>query len=271
MINGGMGGNSSPTVIQSWYQEVADFVLKRKKPTGGFSATPRLPPTIQDTYHSLRILDLLATHGLASLSSDDGHLLGYLTRESEAERHSAKVTFMRLASYRLAGHNPPPGSILDFVRRRLTETIDLEERYYCYRLVREIVAHDGHEFSWLPDQSTPWRFRTATELLMLLTVTNTKPEDAESLTTWLRASQTFDGGFGFLPGTTSFMENCYDCLRALRMLNSSPLDQAGCRAFILACRTRYGGFARRHRATAFLSTTWQAMAALDLLGSTGRE
>lgn len=258
-------GLSTATRTPSWYQEVSDFVLKRKKPTGGFSATPRLPPTIQDTYHSLRLLDLLAKHGLAPSHLDDGPLLGYLSRVSQAERHSAKVTFMRLASCRLVGKDASPDPILQFVRRRLTETIDLEERYYCCRLVQEIAGHDGDGFSWMADQSVPWKFRTASELLMLLVLANGKPEDPGGLTAWLQACQTFDGGFGFFPRTTSFMENCYDCLRALHLLGSSPRDQEGCRAFILACRTRYGGFSRRNGATAFLSTTWQAMAALALL------
>jgi hypothetical protein len=262
---------ATPAATPSWHREIAEFVLKRKKPTGGFSATPRLPPTIQDTYHSLRILHLLAKHDPALLDPAGGPLQDYLTRESPAERHSAKITFMRLAGLRLAGAEASSVSILDFVRRRVAETIDLEERYYCCRLVREIVGQDGHEFGWLDGQAAPWQFRTATELLMLLTLANGTYPDSEGLTAWLQACQTFDGGFGFLPGTTSFMENCYDCLRALLLLGSGPKNREACLAFILACRTRYGGFSRRHGATAFLSTTWQAMATLELLGSAGGE
>ena len=252
------GGESA-----AWYEAVGDYVLKRKKPTGGFSATPRLPPSIQDTYHALRILTCLAAHGLPS-PLPDGPLLAYLTRATPAERHDAKVTFQRLASCRLAGERVPAGPILDFVRRRLTETDALEERYYCCRLLREVAQRDDTEFSWLPDHS-PWSFRTGTELWMLLTLAHGKSTEVEALTAWLRACQTYDGGFGFLPGTTSFMENGYDCLRALRLLGSSPRDREGCRAFVLACHTRYGGFARRHGATAFLSSTWQAVATLELL------
>lgn len=256
---------STPAAPPSWHQEVIGFVLIRKKPTGGFSATPRLPPTIQDTYHSLRILTLLAHHDLAASALAEPSLLDHLSRQSEAERHSAKITFMRLASCRMAGLEPSSDTIHDFVRRRLSETSDLEERYYCCRLVRQITGHDDHPFDWLAEYPTPWRFRTASELMMLLTLADGKQEAPEPLTDWLQACQTFDGGFGFLPGTTSFMENCYDCLRALRLLGSPPRNREACRAFIMACRTRYGGFARRHGATAFLSTTWQALAALEVL------
>lgn len=256
----------------TWHQEVADFVLRRKKPFGGFSATPRLPPTIQDTYHSLRTLTCLARHGSIALLPADGPLLAYLSRPSEAERHSAKVTFQRLASCRMAGVELAGEPIVAFVRRRLSETSDLEERYYCRRLLREVAGRDDDsEFGWqpAPSSSEPWSFRTATELWMLLTLAQGHTLGSADMITWLQQCQTYDGGFGFLPGTTSFMENGYDCLRALRLLGSAPRDQEGCRAFILACRTRYGGFARRHGATAFLSSTWQAMAALELLEGAG--
>ena len=254
------GGESA-----SWYEAVGDYVLKRKKPVGGFSATPRLPPSIQDTYHALRILTCLTAHGLDPAPLRDGPLRAYLTRTTPAERHDAKVTFQRLAGCRLAGEEVPVAPIRDFVRRRLTETDTLEERYYCCRLLREVAQLDDTECHWFPAPSTPWSFRTGSELWMLLTLAHGKSPAAEALAAWLRACQTYDGGFGFLPGTTSFMENGYDCLRALRLLGNSPRDPEGCRAFVLACRTRYGGFARRHGATAFLSSTWQALATLELL------
>ncbi len=257
-------GLSQPYGSAAWYGAIGDYVLMRKKPTGGFSATRRLPPTIQDTYHALRILTCLAQHGFDS-PRHEGPLLTYLSRETPAERHDAKVTFQRLAACRLAGQEVPAEAVLAFVRRRLTETSDLGERYYCCRLVREIACADDAEFHWFVEPSVPWSFRTASELWMLLTLAGGKSKEAATLASWLQRCQTYDGGFGFLPGTTSFMENGYDCLRALRLLQSPPRDRQGCQAFVLACHTRYGGFARRHGATAFLSSTWQALATLELL------
>lgn len=40
------------------------FVLSRRKETGGFGATPRLPATIQDTYRVRCILALASRHGV---------------------------------------------------------------------------------------------------------------------------------------------------------------------------------------------------------------
>gem|GEM_PF-6748817 len=64
--------------MASMHQELHDYIHKRKKATGGFSATPRLPATIQDTYHALRLLSLLGKKGGVTIPSD-GPLLDYLT------------------------------------------------------------------------------------------------------------------------------------------------------------------------------------------------
>jgi len=252
-------------VAPSWQQEVVSFVMKRKKVSGGFSATPRLPATIQDTYHALRILTTLGRHNFAPSPHDDGPLLEYLTRARQSEQHSAKVAFQRLASCQLAGAESECDAIVGFVHRRLQETTELEERYYCRRMIAEIARQDGPEFCLMPAPATPWSFRTASDLWMLLSLSQEQSERAKGLAEWLRACQTYDGGFGFLPGTTSFMENGYDALRALQMLGSAPMQRQGCRAFIMACRTRTGGFARKGGATAFLSSTWHAVASLELL------
>jgi hypothetical protein len=261
-----MTPSTAATQTPSWWQQVEGFCYKRKKATGGFSATPRLPPTIQDTYHAINILAALAKQGLTPASPNDGPLLIYLSQARPAEAHSAKVTFQRLAALRLAGGAVEVEPIKAFIRRRLTETATLEERYYCCRLAREVLGlDDPDQFHWLPEPTTGWSFRTATELWMLLTLAQGQPPGERDLTSWLQACQTYDGGFGFFPGTTSFMENGYDCLRALRRLGSTPRDPEGCRAFILACHNQTGGFARKGGATAFLSSTWQAVASLDLL------
>ncbi|HHI96251.1 MAG TPA: hypothetical protein ENJ96_00165, partial [Thermodesulfatator atlanticus] len=41
-------------------KEVEAFVREREKPAGGFAATPRLPPTVEDTYFAIRTLEILA-------------------------------------------------------------------------------------------------------------------------------------------------------------------------------------------------------------------
>ncbi|WP_353683756.1 hypothetical protein V4D30_07700 [Thermodesulfovibrio sp. 3907-1M] len=39
--------------------ECYQFVIQRRKPEGGFAATPLLPATVEDTYHALMIIQSL--------------------------------------------------------------------------------------------------------------------------------------------------------------------------------------------------------------------
>jgi prenyltransferase beta subunit len=135
--------------------------------------------------------------------------------------------------------------------------------------MKEILGAADNALMKITGDYAPARWRTAAELWMILYLTNPKrtnrPAQGTDLFAWLQACQNNDGGFGFLPRTASFIENCHTCLRALAFLNAFPLDPGGCHAFIAACRTGSGGFARIHGATAFLDATWHAVASRSLL------
>jgi len=239
------------------------FLRVRKKADGGYGATPKLPATVQDTYHALSIITTLGWQQNPELT--DGALRDYLARSSGIERQNAKITFQMLAACRLAGAAVDETHARAYADRRLVETDDLEERYYCCRIEREILRDSGERFLALAGTSADWKFRAASELWMLLYLAAGAKDRDKELAAWLRRCQGFDGGFGFLPGTTSFIENCHDCLRALALLDAAPPDPAACRDYVLACRTTRGGFARKNRAVAFLSSTWHAVASLALL------
>lgn len=87
------------------------------------------------------------------------------------------------------------------------------------------------------------------------------------LIAWLQACQNGDGGFGFFPGTTSFIENCHACLRALAFLGAKPLDPELAASFLSGCQTAGGGFSRGGRAAPFLDATWHALASLSHVSS----
>jgi len=250
----------SPDMIE----KLDSFLEKRRKKSGGFSATPRLPVTVQDTYHALSIVKTLGREKEMKLSEDSA-LRRYLAGAALTERHDAKITYQLLACCRMIGMQPDRKKAEAFISRRLSETGDQEERYYCCRIEREILAGVGERFSTLVGPALEWRFRTASELLMLLYQAAKPPDHRQELVEWLQSCQGYDGGFGFLPGTTSFVENCFDCLAALTLLAATPRDPSGCRDYILACRTGSGGCARKNKAVAFLSSTWHAVAALSLL------
>jgi prenyltransferase beta subunit len=88
---------------------------------------------------------------------------------------------------------------------------------------------------------------------------------AGELVAWLQRTQNGDGGFGFFPGTTSFIENCHAGLAALSLLGARPIDLDGARAFVVSCQTGRGGFARSPKAAPFLDASWYGIASLRLL------
>jgi prenyltransferase beta subunit len=250
---------------------VLAFLKARWKEDGGYGATPMLPATVEDTYHALRIL---AARGRkdAPAVSEAFALRNYLARAKAIGELDARTTFHLLSACRLAGIPVDAAAAMAFVGRRHAATKELAERYYCARIGKEILGAPFAPDQAMADALSQISWRDATELWMSLYLldVNRIARDVSrrrDLVHWLQACQNYDGGFGFLPGTTSFVENCHTCLRALALLRAAPRDPEGCRAFILGCQTATGGFARINGATAFLDSTWHAVAALSLLKS----
>ncbi|MEW6327794.1 MAG: prenyltransferase/squalene oxidase repeat-containing protein [Thermodesulfobacteriota bacterium] len=249
------------------------FVKARRKETGGYGATPKLPATVEDTYHALCILETLrrGRRKTALAYYEDAALKDYLSRMAEIEWITPWTTFHVLYGCRLAGMSVDEDRTTAFLKRRLKEPLDLVERYYCARILREVPKITNDITGKIANDLALARWRTAAELWMILYLVDRKrihqmPHRAV-LVSWLQACQNGDGAFGFLPGTTSYIENCHTCLRALALLGVQPIDPDGACAFIMACRTASGGFARIQGATAFLDATWHAVAGLSLLGS----
>jgi len=246
------------------------FVEARRKERGGYGATPMLPATVEDTYYALRILSTLKPQDSQSFTQDRV-LKNYLTNMSETEWVGARTTFHFLAACSMVKIPVDSDKTILFVKRRLAKTGDLDECYFCTRIAWEIPGLPdslGMKYSARDYVKLTWR--DATELWMHIYQLSGRQTDQEillrnDLVDWLQACQNSDGGFGFLPGTTSFIENCYSCLRALDLLVAGPLNPSGCQSFLMSCWTGTGGFARANRAMAFLYSTWYGIAAFRIL------
>lgn len=82
---------------------------------------------------------------------------------------------------------------------------------------------------------------------------------------YFRECQNHDGGFGFLPGTTPYIDNTYFCLNALKFLGSKPKNSENALNLILFYQTKLGGFARIPDAATFLDSTFYAVKSLGIL------
>jgi prenyltransferase beta subunit len=254
-------------------KKVLDFVSVRRHKTGGFGAAPTLPPSIEDTYLSLRILRFLRPHLRNEVNSLIHHpsLAHYLVDPQEREEWHARTWYYYVYCCRIVGAALNREAIQRFLVHRSEGSISLADRFYCTRMLKALPDISLAIPALSLKEQFPFHWRTAKELLMVLHLAegdHEKPQTGrKGILSWAQACQNPDGGFGFLPGTTSYMENVHACLRVLALLKSAPSDPAGARRFILRAWTRSGGFARKSGGAPFLEATWHATGSLSILGN----
>ena len=229
------------------------FVLERGKAGGGFAATPRLPATLEDTFYALEIL--AAVEGAERL----GPVIDLGAQQAFLRAWAGRAVDLRwrLAWFldrarRLAGLPSAP-----LLPERAPDSA--EECFYQHRLSPALAA---------PRQ---YPLRTCRDRYFHLLLRRTSMDGAEARETssWFAECQNPDGGFGFFPGTTSYIENCHFCLAALALLGKEAPRPAAALDFIRMCQRRNGGFARNPRAAPFLDASWHAVRAATALEANG--
>lgn len=239
-------------------EKLAYYVLERQKEDGGFGLTPRLPATVEDTYHAVRILEMLGRdEALARTKS-------YLERLDWGISRRAKIIYAILYLRRkFACPVAYPNPRLPTKTRAI-----LEEAYYWQKIARLVGIRSDSLKHW-PDPSA-LAFPAdpvikEVQYYLALKAKCLTPSESAHWADWVQACQTPDGGFGFKPGTTAFMDNVLPALKILRQLGQRPRHPQKLMDFILACQTRAGGFARTSGGVAFLESSFQAVKALCLL------
>lgn len=241
-------------------EKLAHYVLARQKEDGGFGLTPRLPATVEDTYHAVRILEMLGRDENLTRTRD------YLERLEWSISRRAKIIYAIL--YLRRKFACPPVAPDTFFTA--PNPCILEEVYYWQKIAR-LCANGGDSLRSvleldLPSLALPTNF-TIKEVhyYLALKACCLTPSEAARWADWVQACQTPDGGFGFKPGTTAFMDNVLPALEILRQLGQRPRHTERLLDFIRACQTLAGGFARTSGGVAFLESSFQAVKALCLL------
>lgn len=268
--------------------DVVDFVMSRWQASGGFGFAPSLPTSVEDTYQALQILETIQPVSERELQElkRNPHLRAFLMHNEDKETWSLRTAYQYLVVCAFCGVCPDQGWIERFLGKKLKEVVSLGERYYLTRIRREypsfiaeLLRRTGPDAPSMDDgrildRGRPDTWRTAEDLWRGLYLHEGSPAPfrttKEELIRWLQACQTPDGGFGGLPGTTSFIENTHWCLSALALLGGAPRSPDMARDFILRCKTRGGGFARKNGGAPFLYATWHAVAGLTLLSKMER-
>ncbi|MBX6422785.1 prenyltransferase/squalene oxidase repeat-containing protein [Thermosulfurimonas sp. F29] len=226
--------------------EIHEFLVMRAKEEGGFAATPRLPATVEDTYFALRTWELLFPPSGKVLSS----VRLFLEHTPPPPQLPALRRWLWLADRTgiLSREEVQVRARRILLGRRRPLSRDPEVRAAYYFCVRRLGL-DGV----LPQAPARPALRTLRDLYRW---SEMFPEslDAERLS-WVLASRNPDGGFGFRPGTTSFLENTYFALRVLERSGRFLADPDPTLRFIRMCYRR-GGFARAPGGIPFLESTY---------------
>lgn len=193
-------------------EKVISFVLSRETEEGGFSFAKTTPKTLDDTYYALKTFELL-NYGYRSQK-----ILEYIESIQVDELTPPKIVYQ--ASY-----------LFRILQRNLRSTPEVN-----HKLKSRISCPSISDL------------RTMDNVLRQLLLMHQLgiPFNRSVYVEWIKNSQNGDGGFGFLPGTSSFLENTYYALRTLSLLSSRPRDLQGCRCFIQRCQASNGGFGRQN-------------------------
>jgi len=238
--------------------QLIKFVLQRYKKDGGFAAFPSLPSTIEDTFYAIDIIENL--HRL----DKDINLISLIMPEKTAkfikEHAEEKALPIRLRYYLHKISTILGKDFTDVINFTHVNKSDFAEIYYTSELVRSPVIGEIKIPAMVLGHCT-----CKDVYYNVLSCPEPDSLQRKNLVDWLKKCQNYDGGFGFYPGTTSFIENCNYCLSALSLLKDRPFNMKGASRFILSCQTAMGGFSRNIKAVPFLESTWHAVNVLKAL------
>ncbi len=259
----------SPSTVDG----VVEFLRSRKKAEGGFSASPKLPATIEDTYCALKVVHFLENlkSNVANFGSFKRGPTKFLIRcIDEGIVKGPKNLYQVLWCVEFCEFEKSLLQKVPIADKFLTGA-SLEAFYYLTK-TREIlplkcVANLGVPEIPVKDFLASGTLEERWKALYICFASGCLENRSQfdEIVEWVLQCQNSDGGFGFLPGTTSYIENCHFALNILRILNSAlpSWRRKAVKQFAIACRTRSGGFSRRPDAAPFMDSTYHAMAVLS--------
>ena len=250
-------------ISQESRDKLVRFVMTMENPSGGFNYPRDTPASIEETYFALNLLD-------------------FLGEAYSSERTRSFVVNTRVDGETTLKHLHQMACICDLLGVPDKDAEVAEAFSVTSRRPRDIT--NLHYYLMLSKRYGTSRLREKTALGILNKTLAIKPLPVSScwrsievadilehciqraeLGEWIQRSQNPDGGFGFYPGTTSFLENTWYALQGLVKLGSRPRDPAGCRRFVMLCETRSGGFSRQISAVPTLEYSFMAVSSLAIL------
>jgi hypothetical protein len=238
--------------------KVIQYLKDREKKGGGFSFAPELYPDLEDTYFAVRVLQFL------NVDVDRNNTGNYMKNINWKEVGFPRAIYM-LVYLHLSLNIEFPPSLTGLLRKDWSRFRILDAQYFSDE-IQKLLDQPLKPLNTLPS----FQFQTHENLQNLrkkvaILLDHDINFDRQQIIRWVQLSQNGDGGFGFYPETTSYMENTYCALEILSKLGSSPMQIELCRKYILSCQTKNGGFGRAPASFPFIESTFRAVSGLLLL------
>jgi len=242
--------------------KVIHYLKDREKEEGGFSFAVDLYPDIEDTYYAVRVLQFL------NLDVDRNKTSNYLKNIDWKQAGFPRAVFM-LFSIHLSLSIELPHQLIDLSTKDWSGFNILDTQYFS-DAIQKLLNRPFKPLSSL----SPFQFHSGENLQSLrkkvsILLDRRIDFDREQIIRWVQLCQNGDGGFGFYPETTSYMENAYCALDILSKLGSSPVQTELCQRYILSCQVKSGGFGRAPASFPFIESTFHAVMGLLLLEKMG--
>lgn len=241
-------------------KKVSAFIASRKQPEGGYSFSATTASSLEDTYYALLTLHTLR------LNYKDAKTKQYLkellkTLNLNIEQIYQVVHLNKLMHLSFSSKNLK--KLLMKKQHKLEGIADLYHYAQTYKLLNRKNPPLLDQIRAYKLEAIKYIFDMHYLLWLLQTFHVYFPKKA--CITWIQNCQNGDGGFGFNPGTTSFIKNSYHALKSLHILGKEPKDILLSEEFIFSCQNKSGGFARQKKALATLEATYHAIQGIIIL------
>jgi len=245
-------------------KELKKFIQLREQPDGGFSFSPTTPPTLEDTYFALRLLEELHEYSINTQTES------YITQLNQKEFHQPKHLYQLATIYRITHLTDSENSLRDtIIHNHEIVSNTLADLYYMVltkQLLHMQVTFIRNEQAVLSSaQLKPVKsMEECKQIVILMIKLNTSFQQQEYIHL-IQTSQNYDGGFGIVPHSTSFLEPTYQALRGLKELHVLPVDIHECERFVHSCLTNIGGFGRQITTVPSLEYSYYAFLSLKII------
>ena len=257
-------------IIEKEKKELKKFILSREQPEGGFSFSQTTPPTLEDTYFALRLIEELPEYSVNTQT------ISYIKQLNKKEFHQLKHLYQLATIYKITHLTDSEKSLHNKIIHNNEILLNTLSDLYNLVLTRELlhmqVTRTRNEKNIISSaqMKSIKSMEECKQLVILMIKLNISFQQQEYVNI-IQTSQNRDGGFGIVPHSTSFLEPTYQALRGLKELQSLPVDILECERFIHSCMTNIGGFGRQITTVPSLEYSYYAFRSLKIIDEMKKE